>query len=159
MVPPNPASSAAARDRSSYTTSSIDEPAQVLISASFLPNCNLTRNRNVALRLSVQKLNPYPYDLLLQSFQILLVGYTDIKAGTTRDTQMSSHTIQSLSNIGVTIFPAFEEVGSIQDIDSALWDGKTLPEFVIPSFDACNVSRRYELEISMGFQCRNSNVR
>ncbi|KAF2847219.1 hypothetical protein T440DRAFT_214905 [Plenodomus tracheiphilus IPT5] len=130
------------------------ERAQILISASFLPECTLTRNRTIAMRLTIQKLNPYPSDILLQSFQMLLVGYTDICVGTTESTQMSSHTIQSLSNLNMAIFPAFEEVGMIHVVDSGLWEGKTLPGFMVPSFESCGLERRYELEVSMGFQCR-----
>lgn len=159
MGPPAAILDPTPRGSDAYLMSTIDEPAHILISASFLPDFNVSRNRKVALHLTVQKLNPNSCDLLLQSFQILLVGYTDIKAGTTKSTEMSSHTIQSLSNLGMMVFPACQEVGSIHTIDSALWYSKTLPDFVVPSFDACNVSRRYELEISLGFQCRSAKVR
>ena len=141
-----------------YLISTADEPAHIIINASFLPKYTLTRDRRVSMRLTVEKINPYPHDLYLQSFQMLLVGYTDIRAGSATSTQRSCHTIQSLSNINMQLFSAFDDAKTQRSINPALWDEKMLPDFVIPSFDACGLSMRYELEILMGFQCRGVTV-
>ncbi|KAF1852028.1 uncharacterized protein K460DRAFT_413506 [Cucurbitaria berberidis CBS 394.84] len=138
-----------------HLISTVDEPAHVLVSASFLPKYNLTRDRNIAMRLTVEKLNSFPHDLYLQSFQMLLVGYTDITTGTTTNSPVSCWTIQSLSNLNTKIFSAVQNGETERIADLRLWDGKRLPKDVLPSFDACNLARRYELEILMGFQCRD----
>jgi hypothetical protein len=140
-------------------------PAEILISANFQPDFQLTRSshtstpttnhRDVAMTLSVTKLNHHPQDLFLQSFQMLLVGYTDIQAGTATHGQMRFWTLQSLSNIGLRVFAASDTSGTQHDVNSRLWDNITLDDSVVPDFATCNIERRYELEILMGWQCRS----
>lgn len=147
----------------SHATSFGDQPqlaesAQILINARFLEDFALRCTSDIAMQLSVRKLNSYPADLYLQSFQILLVGYTDIRAGSARHGQMSFWTVQSLSNMEIKIFGAEDGPDTIREIDPTLWEGKALPATAVPSFSSCNVDRKYELEILMGFQCRSSNV-
>lgn len=145
--------------REAHLISTISEPAEILISARFLPKFNLTRDRRVAMHLTVEKLNAFSHELHLSSFQMLLVGYTDMKVGTAKNTELSCWTIQSLSNLNMEIMPASEDTHTEHIIDPGLWDdGAKLPEEIVPSFSCCNLSRRYELEISMGFQCRGPNV-
>jgi hypothetical protein len=114
----------------------------------------------MTMRLSILKINSFAYDLYLQSFQMLLVGYTDIKAKSPSptDTQISCWTIQSMSNIGLPVLHNFEDVGAEREIDRNLWEGEALPDIIVPSFDSCGLVRRYELDISMGFQCRGAQV-
>lgn len=143
-----------------YPVSAADSPARILITAGFLPDFHLTRYRDIAMHLRVKKLHPYPHDLYLQSFQILLMGYTDIQVGTATSGQRSCWTIQSLSNLGMRIFQGREEdEGQIEcELDPGLWKGKKLPDDVVPTFATCNLARSYKLDILMGFQCRGSKV-
>ena len=136
-------------------------PAHISISACFLPNASLLHKRHICMRLSVSKQNSFPHDLHLQSFQMLLVGYTDIKVGAlpaTTDTQMSCWTIQSISNLGLPLLRGHEHVGVERDIDTTFWEGDRLPDVIVPSFEACGVKRRYEVDISLGLQCRGTEV-
>ena len=145
---------------SMHRLSTTASAAQISISAHFLPNYSLLRNRHMTMRLSILKINSFAYDLYLQSFQMLLVGYTDIKAKSPSptDTQISCWTIQSMSNIGLPVLHNFEDVGAEREIDRNLWEGEALPDIIVPSFDSCGLVRRYELDISMGFQCRGAQV-
>jgi hypothetical protein len=134
------------------------DSAQILISASFPPDFSLTCGHDITMCLNVRKLNRFPCDMYLQNFQMLLVGYTDIRAGTVAHGQIEFWIIQSLSNLGLKNGSADDNVGTVREIDPSLWKGKTLPESVIPSFETCNVDRRYVLEILMGFQCWSLKV-
>lgn len=135
-------------------------PAQISMSAHFLPDYSILRNRHMMIRLSISKLNEFAYSLYLQSFQMLLVGYTDIKAKgpSLTNTQISCWTIQSMSNLGLPVLHYSESVGTEKYIDRSLWEGEALPDTIVPSFDSCGLARRYELDISMGFQCRDTKV-
>lgn len=113
-----------------------------------------SRSREVKMDLSVTKLNQHPQDLYLQSFQVLLVGYTDIRAGGTTHGHMSFWTLQSLSNIRSQVFSASDPPETHRVINPNLWDSVILDESVVPNFVACNLERRYELELLMGWQCR-----
>lgn len=140
-------------------------PAEILITATFQPDFQLTRSLNISTQspqdrkitmgLCVTKLNQHPQDLYLQSFQMLLVGYTDIRAGTATHGQMSFWTLQSLSNIGLQVFTASDASGTRRHIDPRLWTGVTLDDSVVPQFATCNLERRYELEVLMGWQCQS----
>jgi hypothetical protein len=135
-------------------------PAQISISAHFLPDYSILRNRHMMIRLSISKLNEFAYSLYLQSFQMLLVGYTDVKAKgpSLMNTQISCWTIQSMSNLGLPVLHYSESVSTEKYIDRSLWEGEALPDAIVPSFDSCGLARRYELDISMGFQCRDTKV-
>lgn len=140
-------------------------PAEILITAMFQPDFQLVKSprsigrspgsREVKMHLSVTKLNRHPQDLYLQSFQVLLVGYTDIRAGAATHGHMSFWTLQSLSNIGLHVFSASDPPGLQRDIDPKLWDNITIDNSVVPDFATCNLERRYELEVLMGWQCQS----
>jgi hypothetical protein len=87
---------------------------------------------------------------------MLLVGYTDIIAGAATHGEMKFWTLHSLSNIGMPIFAASDTPGAQHNIDSRLWGDVTLDDTVVPNFATCNLERRYELELLMGWQCRSS---
>ncbi|KAH7130827.1 hypothetical protein B0J11DRAFT_603219 [Dendryphion nanum] len=139
--------------------SSLAEPARFSITASFPEDYALTCCNDVTMRLSVKKMNLFPTDLYLQSFQILLVGYTDVRAGNVAHGEMTFWMIQSLSNINMKICAGEDGLGETREIDQVLWEGKPLPNAVVPSFTSCNIQRRYELEILMGFQCGSPKSR
>jgi|SRR5690242_113876 len=140
-------------------------PAEALITATFQPDFQLakiphssgrtSRSREVKMDLSVTKLNRHPQDLYLQSFQVLLVGYTDIRAGAATHGHMSFWTLQSLSNIGLHVFSASDPPQTQRKIDPKLWSNVTLDDSVVPDFVTCNLERRYELEVLMGWQCQS----
>lgn len=43
-----------------------------------------------------------------------------------------------------------DPIGKDMVIDSKYWDQVPLPSSVAPSFETCNISRRYELEARVG---------
>lgn len=107
------------------------------------------------MRLEVKKLRAYSHSVYLQSFQLLLFGYTTSRAGTTTNEHLSCWTIQTTSNLRAKIFEGEDgsEEKMERDVDPSLWEGKRLPHEAVPTFEFCNLARRYELEVSMGFQC------
>lgn len=138
--------------------SSLYAPARILVTASFPEDYVLRCRSDISMRLMVKKLDSFAADLYLQSFQALLVGYTDIRSGRVSHSEISFWMIQSLSNLGLRLFSDDDDGGASRDIDSHLWEGRPLPDSVVPSFESCNVDRRYELEIMMGFQCESTKV-
>lgn len=140
-------------------------PAEILISVILQPDFHLVRDpsanaellcaRKVKMDISVKKLNQHPLELYLQSFQMLLVGYTDIRAGAATHGSMSFWTLRSLSNLGFQIFTADDASQAKYPINSKLWDDVTLDDSIVPNFASCNLERRYELEVLMGWQCKS----
>lgn len=67
---------------------------------------------------------------------------------------MSCWTIQSLSNLKMKLHcDGSAGNGNECEIDASLWRDKCIPESAVPSFEACNMARRYEVEILLGLQC------
>jgi hypothetical protein len=137
---------------------SIADPAQILVEARFPEDYGLTCGNDVAMSLNLRKMSAFPGSLFLQSFQMLLIGYTEIGPRTAIHVETGSWMIQSLSNLNLYVNDANDAEGSEMAIGNGLWTGQPLPMSVIPSFKTCNVGRRYELEISMGFQCEAPRV-
>ncbi|KAF2703096.1 hypothetical protein K504DRAFT_495768 [Pleomassaria siparia CBS 279.74] len=132
---------------------STPDAVQISIEARFPQDYGLTCGSDISMSLGIKKRTDYQGTLHLQSFQTLLVGYTDIGGQFTEQSQVEFWMVQSVSNINLQISNAHDAVDSERYVHEELWEGKPLPMSVIPSFKSCNVERRYELEISMGLQC------
>lgn len=50
-----------------------------------------------------------------------------------------------------------DPVGKEWTIDPTLWKRTPLPNTVAPSFETCNISRNYEVEIRVGLQRGSKN--
>lgn len=82
--------------------------------------------------------------------QIELIAYTNILAHDLARTETGSWVIFSRSNMGKALGGGADPVGKEWTIDPSLWNLIPLPNSVAPSFETCNVSRSYELEIRIG---------
>jgi len=88
--------------------------------------------------------------IFLQMLQIDLIGYTKVRAHELTRTESGSWVITSVSNLKMPLWNP-EDVGKREvKVDSRLWDKIPLPNTVAPSFDTCNISRAYELEVKVG---------
>ena len=57
----------------------------------------------------------------------------------------------SSSDMKMPLQPSKSAKGEkVLEIDAKLWNQRTLPNTVTPSFDTCNLSRTYNLDIKVG---------
>lgn len=98
----------------------------------------------------VKKMSESSETVYLQSLQVELIAHTNILAQDLARTENSSWVILSHSNMGGALGSGADPVGTEWAIDSNLWNYIPLPNSVAPSFDTCNVTRTYELEIRIG---------
>ena len=110
----------------------------------------LTCNEDLPLRIVVKKLNSCDAMLWLQSLQVSLVGTTKIRAHDVHRTENNSWIIMSKSNMGVAIGAASDPADTETVLDDYLWRGQSLPNTVAPSFETCNISREYALDVRVG---------
>lgn len=110
----------------------------------------LTCNKPVPLRLLLKKTHPSAEHVFLTSFQMQLIGYTEVRAQDVVRTEMSSWTLISMMGLAQPIGKPDDPVGTQTVLDGSLWDQIPLPNTVAPSFVTCNLSRRYEMEIRVG---------
>ncbi|KAK3071891.1 hypothetical protein LTR53_007809 [Teratosphaeriaceae sp. CCFEE 6253] len=110
----------------------------------------LTCNQELPLRIVVKKLSSSSDPIYLQSLQISLVGLTKIRAHGVHRTEGSSWIMTSKSNLGVPVGSPNDPVGTETVLDDRAWRGQVLPNTVAPSFETCNISREYKLDVRIG---------
>lgn len=121
-----------------------------------LPNPSiLTCNEPIPLRLLVKKMSETSESIFLQMLQVELIAYTNILAHDLSRTESGSWVILSRSNMGMAVGRGTDPVGTEWTIDPSLWNHTPLPNSVAPSFETCNISRSYELEIRIGLSRGN----
>ncbi|KAF2765197.1 hypothetical protein EJ03DRAFT_345806 [Teratosphaeria nubilosa] len=116
----------------------------------------LTCTKEIPLRLVLKKLNQSSDTVYLNSLQILLIGNTLVRAHEVFRKESRSWIIVSKSNMSVPIGLPTDAVDSEAVIDDGLWRGQPLPNTVAPSFETCNLSRDYELDIRVGLSYSGS---
>lgn len=110
----------------------------------------ITCNGEVPLRLIAKKLNNSQGIVYLQSLQVSLVGITKIRAHIASRVEANSWIIMSKSNMGVPIGHSTDAINTETVIDDRMWRGQSLPNTVAPSFETCNITRTYQLDIRVG---------
>ncbi|KAJ5929760.1 Arrestin-like N-terminal [Penicillium verhagenii] len=126
------------------------EPPRVSLDAR-LPNPSiLTCNEPIPLRLIARKLTDSPDMIYLQMIQIELISNTKIIAHDLTQQETGAWVIMSRSNMGLALGKPEDKAGTDWAIDPNLWNNLPLPNSVAPSFETCNIERRYELEIRIG---------
>ena len=110
----------------------------------------MTCNEPLPLRLLIRKLNSSADTLFMTTLQVELIGYTNIRAHDLLRTESASWIIASRSNMKIPIGRSEDPPETDWLVDNGLWAHVPLPNTVAPSFDTCNLSRRYELEVRIG---------
>ncbi|RFU26231.1 hypothetical protein B7463_g10103, partial [Scytalidium lignicola] len=117
-----------------------------------LPNpAILTCHETLPLRILVRKMNESPEQTFLMSLQIRLFGYTEVRAFDVIRTEMNNWVLASVSDLAIPIGTPNDKIRTETVVDNLIWKNITLPNTVAPSFQTCNLTRKYELEVQVGF--------
>jgi len=126
------------------------EPARFSVDAR-LPNPPiLTCGEGVPLRVIVKQLGEKNEMLFLKSLQVELIGFTQVRAHDAVRTESNSWVLVSKANINESIGTVADAAGTETELSKEYWFGQKLPDTVPPSFVTCNISRKYELKVSVG---------
>lgn len=124
-----------------------DTPPSVLVDAR-LPNpAILTCNEPLPLRILLKKQAPSPEHVFVVGIQIDLIGHTNIRAQQLIKQETRMWVVMSVTGLSMPIGNPNDPVGTESLVDNTVWNRIPLPHTVTPSFDTCNISRRYELEV------------
>ncbi|EON67107.1 hypothetical protein W97_06360 [Coniosporium apollinis CBS 100218] len=116
-----------------------------------LPNpAILTCNDDIPLRIIIKQLSERTEMLFLQNLQVELIGYTKIRAHEMIRQESNSWIVISLSNMAMPLGTPADTIGTESEINREYWQRRPLPNTVAPTFDTCNISRFYELEVRLG---------
>lgn len=111
----------------------------------------LTCNKPVPLRLVAKKLVDSSAEVFLISFQMELIGYTDVRCHNIFNRKTNRWVVASSTNLSIPLTSSpQDEVGKELVVPDTTWRGMALPNTIAPSFVSCNLTRRYDLEIKLG---------
>lgn len=126
------------------------EPPAFQVDARLPSPAIITCNEPLPLRILVQKLNNSTADVYLSMLQIELIGYTVVRAHEFARTESGSWIIMSQANMNMPLQTSDGNAQSEWKLPARLWNQIPIPNNVAPTFDTCNISRRYEIEIRVG---------
>ncbi|KAL2368457.1 hypothetical protein RJ035_005465 [Blastomyces gilchristii] len=129
-----------------------EEPPKFSVDARLPSPAIITCNEPIPLRILVRKLNDSSDTIFLQMIQVELIAYTHIRAHDLARTESGSWVIVSQSNMNIPLGDGTAPAGKEWKIDSSMWDRTPLPSSVAPSFDTCNISRTYNLDVQVGLR-------
>ena len=89
-------------------------------------------------------------NVYLQMLQIELIGYTKVRAHEVARTESNSWILCSFSNMNIPLGAPTDPLETDVPINPEYWSGKPIPNTVPPTFQTCNLSRFYELEVRVG---------
>jgi hypothetical protein len=84
------------------------------------------------------------------SLQVLLIGSTEVRAQDVMRNETSTWVLMSFNGLSLPIGNPSDPLRTETVVDNKLWNQIPLPNTVAPSFDTCNLTRRYELEVRVG---------
>ncbi|EAW16372.1 uncharacterized protein NFIA_057210 [Aspergillus fischeri NRRL 181] len=97
-------------------------------------------------------------DLILNDFQSMLIETTEVRAHGSAESSMQLHVLQTVSNVRKQAYPSGAPAGSTVSLDDDLWRHHRVPHSLTPTFETCNISRSYKLQIRLGFRFGFANV-
>jgi len=125
------------------------EPPTLEVSARLPHPAILTCHENIPLRIIARKANSVKEQVYLVGLEIVLLGYTDVRVSTLFNTEVTKWTVAAQQNLKIPLGKPEDEVGTETEVPNHLWAGHVLPNTVAPSFKACSIERRYELEVQL----------
>ncbi|MCJ1428991.1 hypothetical protein MMC29_006904 [Sticta canariensis] len=133
-------------------------PPNVSIDSRLPDPAIVTCNEPLPLRVLITKLNGSLATIYLQILTIELIGHTNIRAHQLQRTDSVSWVIMSASNLRMPL-GSRDNLGPGKDmeIDANMWNQIPIPSTVAPSFETCNVTRNYSLDIKVGLSYGSSN--
>ena len=136
--------------RKSSTPGAVPGPPTFQVDAR-LPNPTIiTCNEQLPLRILVQKVRESTETIFLSMLHVELIGYTHVRAHDLNRSESRSWVIMSQSNMNIPLGEPSDPVGKEWNVPSRCWENIPLPNTVAPSFETCNISRTYEIEVRVG---------
>jgi hypothetical protein len=147
---PAPAKTGFFRRATAPDLSSTEDPPLLQVEARLPVNTIITCNEPLPLRLLVTKLNETSVKIYLSTLQIELIARTYVRAHGLERVDTTSIVLTTKSNMTVPIGSSKDEAHVALVVPPWLWENILVPDTVPPSFNTCNLSRKYELDITVG---------
>ncbi|KAI1817417.1 hypothetical protein GGS20DRAFT_533091 [Poronia punctata] len=117
----------------------------------------LTCNEPVPLRVLAKKLAPTQEQVSLTALEIALVGFTHVRVANIEKIEKTTWVVMSAVKLNIPLGKPTDPVGAEVEIPNTPWANQRLPNTVAPSFQTCNLGRRYQLEVKFSLSWGTSN--
>ncbi|GFF41805.1 hypothetical protein IFM46972_06665, partial [Aspergillus udagawae] len=105
----------------------------------------------IPLSVYMTRINGPACDPILNDFQSMLIETTEVRAHGSAETDIQLHVLQTVSNMHKRPYVYGTSAGSTMRLEDDLWKHHRLPRTLTPTFETCNISRSYKLQIRLGF--------
>lgn len=91
-------------------------------------------------------------DLILNDYQVMLIQRTITRVGTRSQVKHVFRTLRTVSNLNLDICVAEITSNNAMTLSDNSWGPTFLPSDITPTFETCNITRTYKLEVRLGFK-------
>ncbi|KAF5861591.1 hypothetical protein ETB97_012757 [Aspergillus alliaceus] len=106
----------------------------------------------IPLKIKLTKIGERECFIWLNDFQTMIVGTTEVHASGLIEKDTQFQVVQTMSNIHHVICHDNASHGAELCIGDGLWSKRLVPIALTPSFETCNISQTYKLEVRLGLQ-------
>lgn len=138
------------RSRSNDTVEPVGPPPQFTIETRLPQPPILVPGDPLPMRILINKINDYTSTVFLRSLQIRLRAYTQIRAHALTKTVSGLVPVFSKMELSYAIGQGSKFGEGEIEVEPGIWSAASLPETIAPSFRTCNITRFYEMEITIG---------
>lgn len=138
------------KSKASLNTNTDADPPSMVVDVRLPQPAIITCSQHLPLRILIKKTNNASEQVYLQMLQIELVSYSQIRARELHRDEASTWLVMSKANMRIPIGKPEDPAQTEWQVDPSLWNSLPLPNTLPPSFDTCNISRRYELDVRVG---------
>lgn len=155
-VPPKPG---LFRRESAPSSSTSVVPPSIMLDSRLPDPAIVNCNEPLPLRILITKLNDSSATIYLQMLNVELIGHTHIRAHQLQRTDSVSWVIMSASNLRMPLGSRdISGPGRDMEVDAKLWNQIPIPNTVAPSFETCNLTRYYSLDIKVGLSYGSPSI-
>ncbi|KAL2844012.1 hypothetical protein BJX68DRAFT_269878 [Aspergillus pseudodeflectus] len=96
----------------------------------------------------------------LHDFQSMLIETTEVRAKGSIESKTRSWIIQTMANLRQSLVSGYDDMAEpVLRVDEGVWTRHVVPTFLTPTFETCNVSRNFKLEIRLGIWFGRDHMR
>lgn len=112
----------------------------------------LILGRRVPINVHVTEIGTTGQNIILNDYQVMLIQKTVTRVGTQSKVHHLFRTLRTVSNLNVETSVAEKPRKTTVTLADNLWGAMNLPTDITPTFETCNISRSYKLEVRLGFR-------
>ncbi|KAI5778480.1 hypothetical protein EDC01DRAFT_674459 [Geopyxis carbonaria] len=114
-------------------------------------------NDPLPLRILYTKTEPFPEVVTMRSLQITLLATTHIIAHEIFKDELTTTSILSIADLHIPLGTPNMPAGAEIELDRTPWANRSLPDTIPPSFETCNITRSYRLQVDVGVSRGNEH--